>query len=336
MQCKFCQADVVEEMADGLCESCRSKLQVAADQSSNILAAAGVAVKEKPAAEAPGPGRLVWESEGSAESPLEYPISTLLTPTGTLLVVDEPDNYRVHQFAQDGKYLGLLMEIELGEGPGEIEDPQGVCCDPDGRILFADAANDRISVWSADGKFECTIGGSGTGDGEFARPCDVTTDSDGFIYVADSINRRIQKLSPDGIFCFETRLLQNELEMSEPTAVIIDDEFAIYVGDGRRNVVAKLSSDGKPLSVLPGPGDPEDLFDRPVDLRQDKAGRLYVSDQNNSRVRRFEPDGTLSAQMVATDDGASGFDGGDIAVIGDSVVIPDASSSRIICLNFPE
>lgn len=348
MNCMLCQIEVASISDDGLCDDCRGKLQSSAEASFQLLSPVSAethtdaAVKqnsdkaqETDAASEPL-GIVVWSTGNDADGsgPLEYPVSSVLTPSRELLVIDDADCYRIHRFDLTGVYLGLLMEIPVGERPGEIEDPQGVCCDPSGRIMFADAANDRISIWSASGDFDTTVGRCGNGDAEFARPCDVTTDSDGFIYVADSINRRIQKLSPEGLFCFQSRLLQNDMELEEPTAIIIDQDSSIYVGDGRRNVVAHLSSDGKPLRLLPGKEHGPRFFDRPVDLRLNDAGILYVSDRNNSRIRRFDRNGSLLDEMVVCDTSA-GFDGGDIAIVADGVVVPDGINNRVVCVRFP-
>ena len=65
---------------------------------------------------------------------------------------------------------------------------------------MVDSGNNRLQVFTPDGKLVATCGKGGTGDGEFNQPWGITLDKDGNIYVADWKNHRVQKLSPQGKF----------------------------------------------------------------------------------------------------------------------------------------
>ena len=61
-----------------------------------------------------------------------------------------------------------------------------------------DSGNNRLQVFTPDGKLVAKYGKAGIGDGEFNQPWGITLDQAGNIYVADWKNHRVQKLSPQG------------------------------------------------------------------------------------------------------------------------------------------
>ncbi|HWL47491.1 MAG TPA: peptidyl-alpha-hydroxyglycine alpha-amidating lyase family protein [Sphingomonadaceae bacterium] len=99
-----------------------------------------------------------------------------VAPGGELYVADGYGNCRVHRFTAGGDLIQSWGEI--GVGPGEFHLPHGIACDADGRVLVCDRENDRIQVFSADGRFldQWT---------DVQRPCDLAIDADGLIYVAE-------------------------------------------------------------------------------------------------------------------------------------------------------
>ena len=69
-----------------------------------------------------------------------------------------------------------------------------------GNVIVVDSGNNRLQVFTPDGKLVASCGKGGTGDGEFNQPWGITPDKDGNIFVADWKNHRVQKLSPQGHF----------------------------------------------------------------------------------------------------------------------------------------
>uniref|UniRef100_A0A6B2LSP1 SMP-30/Gluconolactonase/LRE-like region domain-containing protein n=1 Tax=Arcella intermedia TaxID=1963864 RepID=A0A6B2LSP1_9EUKA len=79
-----------------------------------------------------------------------------------------------------------------GSGDGELDYPQGVAVDGEGRIWVADTCNNRIEVFGPDGILLMKFGGRGSEDGMFSLPTDVAVGADGRIAVVDTGNNRIQ------------------------------------------------------------------------------------------------------------------------------------------------
>ncbi len=108
--------------------------------------------------------------------PFNRPTTVGLAPDGELYVSDGYGNARVHRFSPDGKLIRSWGEP--GTGPGQFHLPHSVRVAPDGRVLVADRENDRIQIFSRDGRFleEWT---------HVQRPTDICIDRDGLVYVSN-------------------------------------------------------------------------------------------------------------------------------------------------------
>jgi hypothetical protein len=80
-----------------------------------------------------------------------------------------------------------------GSGDGEIIKPSDIDRDPAGNIYIADTGNNRIAIFSADGKF--TIG---AGTGNLVKPVAVEVDKSGNIYVIQDKKQGVYIMHKDG------------------------------------------------------------------------------------------------------------------------------------------
>ena len=142
--------------------------------------------------------------------------------------------------------------------------PLGVVADGQGNVYIADADNNRIRKLGTDGTIT-TIAGTGAagfaGDESWAidailnHPTHLAMDADRQLFIADSGNQRIRMIDPTGII----HTIAGNGEQGSG-------------GDGGASRAAQLNN--------------------PSGLALDPAGRLYVADTGNHRVRRisrFEP-----------------------------------------------
>ncbi len=156
--------------------------------------------------------------------------------------------------------------------------PSGLAFDAIGNLYIADGGNNRIRKVDPSGMIT-TFAGNGvagySGDGGVATaanlslPTGVAVDGSGNVYIADESNQRIRKVSPSGI-------------------------ITTYAGTG---AVGNLG-DGGPATAA--------QFYGPSAVATDATGNLYISDQNNNRVRKVNPSGYISA-FAGT--GVAGFTG---------------------------
>lgn len=91
---------------------------------------------------------------GLVEGPDEYligePQALAVGPEGTIYVLDTQVPV-LRAYAPDGTYLRDLGRH--GGGPGEYENPDGMTCLPDGRVLVRDPGGARIVVYDTAGAF---------------------------------------------------------------------------------------------------------------------------------------------------------------------------------------
>lgn len=136
---------------------------------------------------------------GRGKGEMRYPTGVALTPAGGLIVADAYNN-RIQQFAPDGSFVrkwgGPLGVGIPGPFNGWFHEAIGVGALPDGRIAVADFFNNRVQIFSADGKFLTSFGERGSGRGQFHNPIAVAAGPDGSLFVADLHNQRIEKWRP--------------------------------------------------------------------------------------------------------------------------------------------
>jgi len=150
---------------------------------------------------------------------------------------------------------------EFGIGKEAFDRPVDVIEDRQENIYVVDQGNNRIQVLDRRGRFVREWGGRGFAPGSFDTPTAITTDPNtGRLYVVDSLNHRIQIFEPDG-----------KLARSTP--------------DGKSLV--------NPIGRL-GSGDGE--FKKPMDVAIDRNGNIYVADNGNNRVQKFDAAGKFLAE----------------------------------------
>ena len=150
----------------------------------------------------------------------------------------------------------------------QLASPHGSALDPHGNLYIADLKNDRIRRVDASTGTITTVAGNGehgySGDGSLATeamlasPIAVTSSADGDLYIADHRNSRIRKVDA-------------------ATGTI-----TTVAGTGDQD----FSGDGGPATqaaiALP----------RDVALHADSS--LYIADGANNRIRKVNPDGTIT------------------------------------------
>ncbi len=207
---------------------------------------------------------------------------------GRLLVADT-HFYRVLVFSPEGKILQQIGDGVQGSTPGRFGYPCDVVSDKAGNFYVADyGENDRVQVFSPDGKWLRQWGGHGYGPGEFLRPRALAIDDDDHIYVADSGTHRIQVFDTQGklLRAFGSRGAGLG-ELAYPFDVAIGPDHCLYVCEYGNHRVQKFRLDGTPLGVWGESGRKPGQLYNPWALAVDGRGAVSVVDSNNHRVQRF-------------------------------------------------
>ncbi|USQ81468.1 hypothetical protein NF556_07410 [Ornithinimicrobium faecis] len=182
-------------------------------------------------------------------------------PDGTVLIAEQD---KVWELREDGTMTRLELE---GEELGVI---QGIATDDTGALYLA--VDNLVRRVAPNGTLQ-TVGGGGEREGDAAEdhPAteaslgnlkDVAVDSEGNIYLIESQTDQVRRISADGV-------LTTVLGTSQP-----GPNLGGFSGDGGPGGEAELNT---PTALLIGPDD-----------------EVYVADTYNARVRRLDPDGTVT------------------------------------------
>ena len=207
---------------------------------------------------------------------------------GRLLVADT-HFYRVLVYSPEGKILFQIGDGIQGTTPGRFGYPTDVVIDSQGNFYVSEyGENDRIQVFSPDGKWLRQWGGHGFEPGEFLRPRALAIDDKDRLYVADSCNHRIQVFDTSG------KLLRSwgtrgtgPGQMSYPYDVAVGADGSLYVCEYGNQRVQKFTKEGQSLGIWGSPGREPGCLNNPWALAVDREGAVSVIDSNNHRVQRF-------------------------------------------------
>ena len=122
---------------------------------------------------------------GAGTDTLHEPNAVLVAPNGSIFVVDGhlPDkghNARVIKYDASGKFVKQWGS--LGKGPGQFAMPHCLAMDSKGLLYVGDRDNNRIQIYTQDGK----LLGQWT---QFGRPSGCFIDQHDILYVSDSESR---------------------------------------------------------------------------------------------------------------------------------------------------
>jgi len=181
-----------------------------------------------------------WGVKGTNAGQLGMPRGAAANARGEIYVCEYGDSERVQKFTADGsKCLGAWGR--LGDAPGEFNRAESLAVDAQDRIYVADSCNQRIQIFSPEGKFLRAYGRAGSGPGEFSYPYDIQVDAAGRQYVCEFGNQRIQ--------IFDTNHQTVEIlggpgaapgQFSEPWGMALDSKGNLYVADALNHRVQKF------------------------------------------------------------------------------------------------
>jgi DNA-binding beta-propeller fold protein YncE len=207
---------------------------------------------------------------------------------GRLLVADT-HFYRVLIYSKTGELLFQLGDGVQGTTPGRFGYPTDVVIDRGGNFYVSEyGENDRIQVFSPEGKWLRQWGGHGYELGEFLKPRALAIDEEDRLFVADSCNHRIQVFDTQGklLNCWGTRGAAPG-QMCYPYDLAIGPDHRLYVCEYGNHRVQKFTLDGKFLGTWGSAGRRRGQLYNPYALAVDSQCEVSVVDSNNHRVQRF-------------------------------------------------
>ncbi len=148
-------------------------------------------------------------------------------------------------------------------------------------------------------------------------PAGVAVDGAGNLFIADSNNTRVRKVSKDGT------ITTVEGPPLSPVGVAVDGAGNLFVAenfyDANFGLVHKISPSGIITTVaggnrmggFSGDGGPavSAQLNIPEGVAVDGAGRLFIEDSDNSRIRLVSPDGIITTVAGNSGPGRGGYSG---------------------------
>jgi hypothetical protein len=193
--------------------------------------------------------------------------------------------------AQPDSWIGLnalpssgaqFVTLRYGTQPGELGlirapeqppiGPESFALAADGRVLIADVANERVCIFSPDGRCIRTLGLPGLALG------DVAVDTRGRIFVYDQLRRTLHQFDADGAPRAELQLYPKDIDTRGYFHVVGN---AVYFADAAaRDVLVGVLQDG--VLARPEPGQT-----RVTDGVHGASGRVYSLAVERGTALRF-------------------------------------------------
>ncbi len=223
----------------------------------------------------------------------------------------------------DGHTVLAFGEYTEEDKPYGLREPRGIAADSQGNMYVGYRGPYCIKKFDRAGRFVCQWGRQGGGDGECENPLSIAIDRrNGDIYVVDSYQywdrspqMRIQKFTKDGRFIkkwgehlgFDWRplgwfplffpSLTNIPDLDTPAGISVDSQGFVYVAENRKNRITKFDGDGKVVLSFgergsgPGQFEMSRTSNLPVGIAIDEGDNVYVCDEGNDRVQKFDQNG---------------------------------------------
>jgi uncharacterized protein (TIGR03437 family) len=265
--------------------------------------------------------------EGPATSAaLNRPSGVAVDAAGNLYIADTL-NDRVRKVNGSGvisTVAGRQGATALGDGgpatSARLSIPSGVALDASGNLYIVDRGQNRVRKVTAAGTIS-TLAGTGTqgfsGDGgpaasaALAAPESVAVDAAGNLYITDTSNSRVRKVTPGGQIstvagggagiALGDGGPATSAVLLQPTGVAVDSAGNLFIADTSHNRIRKVSLDGT-ISTVVGNGSggfsgdggspTQASINGSRGVALDGAGRLFIADTTNNRVRMVRFDGT--------------------------------------------
>ena len=225
---------------------------------------------------------------------------------------------------------GPATEAQLGAA-------SGLAVDAAGNLYIADVEHHRVRRVDPNGIIT-TVAGTGRGgydgdnvpavDARLLHPRGIAVDQTGNLYIADAFNHRVRRVDPMGIITTVVGLGEwgqegdhghaDEAALRQPTVVAVDAFDNLYIADGLGHRVRKVDSTGTITNLaglgewgFDGDGGPavSARLSIPRGVAVDGYGNVYITNQEDNRVRMVNPSGVITTVAGALEAGFSG-DGG--------------------------
>ncbi|EDO36436.1 predicted protein, partial [Nematostella vectensis] len=234
-------------------------------------------------------GNLMFDfgGEGSDDGKFMHPMAIAFDKSEKCLYVADSDNNRIQVVdVKNGRFIRKFGCV--GEGPGQFNGPCGVSVDGKGRVIVTDWNNNRVQVFSSEGKFLMKLGD--TGEERIIQPrCALYHDDKEAFIVSDTGNNVIKVFDKNGKFSHVIGKPGSKRgELHGPRGLAIDKYQNIIVCDFENHRLQFFKFDGTVLSSFGTNGKGIGQFAFPLSISVVGGERVIVSDWGNNRIQIFK------------------------------------------------
>ena len=148
--------------------------------------------------------------------------------------------------------------------------------------------NQRIQVFSTDGKFISSFGSSGLGPGQFLNVSGIDADEFGNIFVTDKGNGKIEKFGAEGEF-LQSFPFYFPSYVFAPEAITIDPNGDMFVVNSHTGKILHLSQNSDLRLIQSEQKGPFlDSFKQITDMAIGVNGELLVVDSPTHSIKSYE------------------------------------------------
>lgn len=223
---------------------------------------------------------------------------------------------------------------------GEFSFTEGPAADRKGNVYFTDQPNDRILVWSTDGKLSTWMQPAGRANG-------LCFDAEGYLWACADGKNELWRIAPDKKTTVVLKDYNGKL-FNGPNDLWIDPQGGVYFTDPyyKRNywqrgaseqpqAVYFLSKDQKLTRIAEDLKQPNGIIGTP------DGKTLYVADIGDRKTYKYaiEAPGKLSAKTLFCEMGSDGLtidSQGNIYLTGKGVTVFSKTGERIEQIDVPE
>ena len=170
---------------------------------------------------------------------------------------------------------------------GKFDCPWGVAVNERNEIAVTDCSNNRVQIFSCNGKFIRSFGKKGVKKGEFKDPSGIAYLNNGNIVVADTSNHRLQIFTERGEYL--AQIGSEEIpdhQFNSPMGLSVDNDGNIIVADSNNKLIKIFTPSGQFLRKFGG----EYLLVDPFHCIQ-KDQYFIVSDNGDHCIKVFNTEG---------------------------------------------